>query len=92
MTELTARDLRVLRDLCDFSDNAIRLKFRRKSARPMDVGGRNGSHHGATLAKLHALGLAECDRWLIGTRHTNYYRISDAGRKALERHETEATP
>jgi len=27
--------------------------------RPMDVGGRNGSHHSATLAQLTRLGLAE---------------------------------
>lgn len=28
-------------------------------ARPMDVGGRDGSHHSATLAQLSRMGLAE---------------------------------
>jgi hypothetical protein len=84
-------------------------------ARPMDVGGRDGSHHSATLAQLAKHGLAErkklhaihCyngsaqrqklvdNRWVVTDGHPPHegccckgscrYRITSAGRKAIDR-------
>jgi hypothetical protein len=47
--------------------------------RPMDVGGRDASHHSQTLAKLVARGLAESRPWGGAKR----YRINDGGRAEL---------
>jgi hypothetical protein len=51
--------------------------------RPMDCGGSNGSHHGATLRKLVERGYAE-RRGHRYVRRTNYYRITATGLVALQ--------
>lgn len=59
----------------------------RQWLRPMDVGGRNGSHHSATLAQLHRLGLAARQERGLGwhySRPSYMYRITRAGRAALK--------
>lgn len=75
---LTKRDREVLRDLVLFSSSAW--------ARPMDVGGRDGSHHSATLAKLVRRGLAKRRKrgtlinvYGIGIRGSWMYRATPAG-------------
>ncbi len=53
-------------------------------ARPMDVGGSNGSHHSGTLAALVRKGLAERQQrsaWM--SRGSWVYRITPAGRSIL---------
>lgn len=50
--------------------------------RPMDMGGRDGSHHSATLAALVRKGLVERKvRWR-GVRGSYLYRITEAGSAA----------
>ena len=54
--------------------------------RPMDVGGRNGSHHSATLTKLWARGLVERQqRSARMTRGSWEYRITQAGIERLKK-------
>lgn len=62
-------------------------------ARPLDVGGSNGSHHSNTLTKLEKFGLVESKqrgwadpipgqpkpKWRLGSRGAKVYRITDAG-------------
>lgn len=64
---LTDRDLEVLDQLP--TDEYVR---------PMDVGGRNSSHHSATLAKLVRYGLAEQKRHYRGITggHWRYRRVN----------------
>lgn len=63
---------------------------KREWARPMDCGGRDGSHHGATLARLARRGLAlrrarPTLRNALGPIRTTWeYQISDQGRAALK--------
>lgn len=73
----------VLAELRAFTDSALMHEWHRKWARPLDIGGFSGSHHGRSLAKLAEMGLAE--RTFNGGYHRkNYaYRISQAGREAL---------
>lgn len=80
---MTTRQRTVLADLRHFSDASLVHSFLPKWARPLDVGGRNGSHHGATLLGLAKAGLAEVKCWRVGSRRTFKYRISQAGREAL---------
>jgi hypothetical protein len=55
---LTERDLDTLQELVRVAEDWRRQGFNRKLM-PMDIGGTNGSHHSATLHKLHARGLCE---------------------------------
>jgi hypothetical protein len=75
MRALTDRDLAVLRELSAYPNGA----------RPMDLGGTNGSHHGATLRKLVQRGLAT--RTLRsapgGARASYRYWLSGQGRALL---------
>lgn len=73
--ELTEREIEVLRELVpSCSDEAPRWM------RPMDVGGSNGSHHSATLAKLVRKGLAEdTGRSVNMERGSKRYRATVAG-------------
>lgn len=90
---LSKRELATLGELRHFTDQGVKHEWHRKWARPLDVGGSNGSHHGATLMKLGRLGLAEVQKWRIGSRHTYYYKISQAGRDMLATlSPTEASP
>ncbi len=80
---MTGRQRDVLAALCRHTDNGIKHDWHRSWARPMDVGGFNGSHHGATLRQLHRMGLAQVDTWRVGERRTFRYKISARGRAAL---------
>lgn len=66
MRTLTDRQFAILRDLDD--ENWMR---------PMDVGGRDASHHSATLAQLVRKGLAE--RRTRGSDRSFEYRRTVAG-------------
>lgn len=53
--------------------------------KPMNVGGRNGSHHSRTLRKLERKGLIESERmtWAgASSRGSRRYRITEPGLKA----------
>ena len=50
MSPLSQRDLETLDELEGATDCGIEAKWRKAFVRPMDVGGTNGSHHGATLS------------------------------------------
>ncbi len=54
--------------------------------RPMDCGGTDGSHHGATLRQLYAKGYATRNAnigSITDRRRVNHYRITERGHKAL---------
>ena len=56
--------------------------------RPMDLGGRNGSHHSNTLRRLAARGWVEMRRRAAaGGRGSYWYRITAEGVEALRRHQ-----
>lgn len=93
---LTARQARVLEDLCEWcTDNPGRF------ARPMDVGGRDGSHHSRVLGQLVRRRLVERQpRATLVNELMGYgrdsakarswlYRINDPGRRALVEIRTE---
>lgn len=52
--------------------------------RPMDVGGRDGSRHSATLRRLASRGLVESQRrdFGYGPRGSRLYRMTDEGERA----------
>ena len=102
---LTVRDMETLGELIAAQDS-MRIIFARRGRTekeadecgfaPIDFGGSNGSHHGATAAKLAERGLAEKRKtggdWgkpfrkgrVNGTRGSNRYRPTPAGREAFE--------
>jgi len=53
-------------------------------ARPMDVGGKDGTHHTHTLKSLAKKGLAERKGERFYVRAAYRYRITAEGRRALE--------
>lgn len=68
-----------------------------KWARPLDIGGHNGSHHSNTLQRLTAKGWVnfryrqgneplqgENGKRLFASRGSKRYRITDAGRAAIK--------
>lgn len=68
---LTERETEVLNELRSWN-------YGERWARPMDVGGSNGSHHSATLAKLVRLGYAESKQrsaWM--SRGSKVYRAKN---------------
>jgi hypothetical protein len=81
--DLTERQVEILGDLA-----SIARRDPTFWARPLDLGGTDSSHHGATLRRLAARGLVDQRNVPgianIGRRRTNRYRINDAGRAALE--------
>lgn len=97
MNDLTPRDFDVLNELvgvCDYKGGKNTHR-RGEGATPLDVGGRNGSHHSNTLRKLVRLGYAEHKKlgraW--GDAPTNYrgskvYRPTDKGRQAVKERRT----
>lgn len=77
MRPLTPRQRRLLAHLAAFSD-------RDAFWRPMDVGGRDSSHHSHTLAALARRGLVERRRRWVGCAGGSWvYRVTAAGREAL---------
>ncbi len=96
-SDITARDYDVLATLKWVNHGSSNP---RAWARPLDVGGGNGSHHSATLAKLEAHGLVQSKqrgwpdpvpgapepKWKPGAwnRGAKVYRITAKGREALK--------
>lgn len=94
--KVTERDRSVLSDL-DWLNNFSQYPTR--WARPMDIGGSNGSHHSNTLRKLERLGLVQSKqrgwpdpepgepepKWKPGkwNRGAKLYRVTDAGRALI---------
>lgn len=79
---LTDRDMDVLREL----ESCARARYGNGWARPLDVGGRNGSHHSYTLNKLVKGGFAESKQrsgWGTGERGSKIYRITKAGEEKV---------
>lgn len=77
---LTARQLDVLRNLHWFARSAAQ-RGSSPRARPMDVGGRDGSHHSATLAQLVRKGLVKRTvRAAWASRGSFTYWITEEGR------------
>lgn len=50
----------------------------RKWARPLDVGGRSGTHHGATLLRLAKKKLIDVQVYRVCARRTYKYRVFEA--------------
>lgn len=82
---LTEREQEVLGELCAFRRAFEKYDWHPEGARPMDVGGTNGSHHSYTLGKLVKKGLADHRKGLEwGKSSTRYrgskqYRATDRG-------------
>ena len=74
--KLTERDIVVLRDLASSEID----RWHDGWARPMDVGGRDASHHSATLKKLARHGLAEQKERAGWCRPSYLYRVTVHGR------------
>lgn len=56
----------------------------KRGVRPLDIGGRNGSHHSYTLTKLVKRGLvSRAQRSAFGGRGSFRYKLTDAGAAAL---------
>jgi hypothetical protein len=75
-----SRAFEVLNELRACADHGIEW------ARPLDCGGSNGSDHSYHLSKLAKAGLAESrarNSW-AHSRGSKEYRITEAGRRALE--------
>ncbi len=73
-SKLTERDLDVLNEL-----SCVRTAVLNDWVTPMWLGGINGSHHSATLAKLVRHGYAERKRRAGWTRPSYLYRITPLG-------------
>lgn len=80
---ITEREREVLGELDAANRSFINIGYRDGWVRPMDCGGSNGSHHGATLQRLLKKGLVDRKGWR-GIRRTNWYMINDAGRACLQ--------
>lgn len=90
---LTERDIETLGELDAATRNHEEVGWRNGWCSPMDCGGRNGSHHSKTLAKLAAHGLAI--RRKYGHKREKgscHYKISDAGRGLLDLHHNVIKP
>lgn len=88
--KITERDLETLCELIAAFDNAA--KYGRIGVAPLDFGGSNGSHHGATATKLVSRGLVEHKKrgWEWGQaptaiRGSKLYRPTPAGREVVRR-------
>lgn len=90
---LTPRDIEVLHDLVAFMFSPHAPTW----ARPLDIGGTNGSHHSATLAKLTKRGLVErvqrgtLDLFPGATRGAWQYRATASGMALVGAGKTEET-
>lgn len=94
MTKLTDRDIETLGELEAANRNLKQVGYRGGWAKPLDCGGSNGSHHGATLVKLTKAGFAEKKGYTPGRRTVWMYMITDVGKAAwaefLQRQRTPA--
>lgn len=88
MKPLTERDMETLNELAFAYDQALKRGF--DGVAPLDFGGSNGSHHGATATKLVRRGLVEHRKrgWQWGQAPTAFrgskvYRPTPAGREAV---------
>ena len=81
---MTMRDFNVLLELSVYQAFAKPIGLP-NWARPMDVGGRSGSHHSATLSKCVRYGLAiSRQRGALGfSRGSKEYQITEAGLQFL---------
>lgn len=77
---LSDRDIETLGDLEAANRNLA--EGGRLWAKPLDCGGYNGSHHGATLIKLAKAGLVDKKGYTPGCRAVWMYKINEAGRQA----------
>ena len=88
MRPLTEIQIDVLGALAAFHRNMAKLPgWENHGARPLDLGGSNGSHHSTTLRALVQKGLVHRDREARrnGTRPGCLYWITPAGVDALEK-------
>lgn len=78
--KLTKNQREVLSALVWFTD-----RYPDRWARPLDLGGMNGSFHGPCIFRLSKRGLCEREtyRW-YGGRRINKYKANDASRDALK--------
>lgn len=76
---LTERYMDVLVGLALFLDDANR-RGADPYARPMDIGGQDGSHHTVTLTRLAKRGLVEKREWGGCVRPSYRYRLTEAGK------------
>jgi predicted transcriptional regulator len=77
MSKLNSRQLETLMELA---------KRPRLCLRPLDIGGRNGSHHSNTLIRLCDLGLVNrLQRNSHCSRPSYRYRITEAGLELIDR-------
>ncbi|AFU86675.1 HTH DNA binding protein [Caulobacter phage CcrRogue] len=85
LSPLTDRDWEVLGCLIpSFRDEPIRRH------RTMDVGGSNGSHHSATLAKLEKRGLAKSEQRMPHMeRGSKFYTVTEEGLALYNAHRTQ---
>lgn len=85
MSDLSPVELSIMRSL------AVHCERNENGARPMDIGGSDGSYHSATLKALAKRGLVDRVRRnticnMINSRRGSYlYKINDAGLAAIER-------
>lgn len=83
---LTERDYEILSALQAHEQNMTELGLSR-GAHPMDLGGRNGTHHSATLNKLVRHGLASRSYPpRPGHRGSQRYKLTDEGRRIITEH------
>lgn len=83
---LTERDYEVLSALQAHEQNMTELGLSR-GAHPMDLGGRNGTHHSATLNKLVRHGLVSRSYPpRPGHRGSQRYKLTDEGRRIIAEH------
>lgn len=77
---LTPNQIDALEELASFNRT-----YPEDWARPLDCGGFNGSHHGATLYRLSERGICERKSYYSwgGRRRTHKYRATDTTRAAL---------
>lgn len=84
---LTERQVDLLGALIAFHKNMAGCEgWENQGAKPLDLGGRNGSHHSATLNQLVRKGYARRDRKVLknGCRPGCYYWVTPAGVGALK--------
>lgn len=92
MRPLTERDWEVLESLVYMRFESGAKAYHEHGSAPLEFGGSNGSHHGATALKLAKRGLVEAKKrgaanWgdlkTRDARGSNIYRATEAGREAV---------
>lgn len=87
MSAVSKREIEVLRAVYECRDRPAlcNAKVSPGWARPQDCGGRDGSHHSATLRRLFGRGLVERDDRGGWTRPSYQYRVTQQGVELIER-------